>query len=108
MTKDKRGQESRLLISFQKSFKAVTVDTLSRWLKANMSQVGIDIDQFKPYSGRAASTSILLLRQLMCLFTPFWLPQVGQGSQLLQSSILIKQFFSHLGQFGQSILDTKL
>ena len=44
MTKDKRGQESRLLISFQKPFKAVTVDTLSRWVKATMSQAGIDID----------------------------------------------------------------
>ena len=44
MTKDKRGQESRLLISFQKPFKAVTADTLSRWVKATTSQAGIDID----------------------------------------------------------------
>ena len=50
ITKDKRGQESRLLINFQKPFKTVTLDTLSRWVKATMSQAGIEIDRFKPYS----------------------------------------------------------
>ncbi len=57
MTKDKYGQETQLLISFQKPFKLVTVDTLSRWIKGAMAQAGIDVHRFKPYSGRAAPTA---------------------------------------------------
>ena len=56
-TKDKRGQDTQLLISFQKPFKSVTVDTLSRWIKGTMKDAGIDVSRFKPYSGRAAAVS---------------------------------------------------
>ena len=80
MSKDKRGQESGLLITFQKPFKAVTVDTLSRWVKATMSQAGIDIDRFKPNSGHAAS------------------PSAAKAANVP---------VTHLGQFERSILDTK-
>ena len=41
MTKDNRGSETGLSISFQKSFKPVSVETLCRLLECIMAQAGI-------------------------------------------------------------------
>lgn len=57
VTKPLRGKETRLLISFVKPHKAVTKDTISRWLKLVMSSAGTDISIFKPHSTRSASVS---------------------------------------------------
>ena len=47
---------NRLLISTIKPHKAVTKDTVSRWIKYTMKKAGVD-SVFKPHSIRAASTS---------------------------------------------------
>ncbi|KAL9985474.1 hypothetical protein ACROYT_G007888 [Oculina patagonica] len=56
-TQTLRGTESQLFISYQKSFKKVNRDTISRWVKSVLTDSGIDTSRFKPHSTRAASTS---------------------------------------------------
>ena len=52
-----RGKEKQLFISYQKPHKAVSRDTLSRWISCVMSNAGLDMNIFSPHSLRAASTS---------------------------------------------------
>ncbi|KXJ06916.1 hypothetical protein AC249_AIPGENE11513 [Exaiptasia diaphana] len=52
-----RGNEQQLLISYQKPFKKISRDTISRWLKTVMQSTGVDLKQFKAHSTRSASTS---------------------------------------------------
>lgn len=56
-TKDLRGLETKLFISFKKPFKSVSSQTLSRWIKNTLSNSGIDTNVFSAYSTRHASTS---------------------------------------------------
>lgn len=46
-----------LLISFKKPYKSVTSQTLSRWIKATLSESGVDTSIFKSHSTRHAATS---------------------------------------------------
>ena len=46
-----------LFIAIRKPHKPVTSATISRWMKNLMEQSGIDVEQFKPHSVRAAATS---------------------------------------------------
>ena len=46
-----------LFIAIREPHKLVTSATISRWMKNLMEQSGIDVDQFKPHSVRAAATS---------------------------------------------------
>jgi hypothetical protein len=52
-----RNGENKLFISYQKPYKAVTRQTISRWVKTTMTNAGIDTTRFHPHSTRAASTS---------------------------------------------------
>ena len=52
-----RTSEDKLFVSFVKPHKAVTTDTIGRWIKAVMSNAGIDTDKFKAHSVRAAACS---------------------------------------------------
>ena len=52
-----RGNESQLFISFQKPHRAVSRDTISRWISSIMCAAGLDMTIFSPHSLRAASTS---------------------------------------------------
>jgi integrase len=45
------------LISFQKPYKAVSADTVSRWLKKVLELAGIDTKKFGAHSTRSALTS---------------------------------------------------
>ncbi|XP_071483612.1 uncharacterized protein [Diadema antillarum] len=56
-TKEIRGEESHLFISFRKPFKRVTAQTISRWIKEIMTGAGIDTTMFSAHSTRAASSS---------------------------------------------------
>ena len=56
-TRTLRGNCEQLLISFQKPYKGVTIDTISRWLRIVLKLAGIDTAKFTGYSTRAASTS---------------------------------------------------
>lgn len=53
-----------LFISIQKPFKAVTKQTLSRWVKTILVNAGIDVSVYKAHSTRHASTSLALARGL--------------------------------------------
>ena len=48
-TEKLRGQETQLLISFQKPYKGVSTDTIGRWAKTVLSQAGIDTAIFSAY-----------------------------------------------------------
>ncbi len=56
-TKVIRGKEMQLFISYQQPHKAVSRETVSRWVSLVMSQAGLDMSIFSPYSLRAASSS---------------------------------------------------
>ena len=56
-TEDKRHGQDALLISYLKPYKAVTPNTISRWIKNTMTLSGINTELFKSHSTRAASTS---------------------------------------------------
>jgi hypothetical protein len=56
-TKDLRGDGLSLFISYQKPYKAVSTETISRWLKTMLAKAGVDITLFKAHSTRSAATS---------------------------------------------------
>lgn len=56
-TKDLRGNEQRLFISFRKPHARITSQTVSRWIKDVMDDAGIDTTLYKAHSTRAAATS---------------------------------------------------
>ena len=56
-TESLRGSESQLFVSYSKPHKAVSRDTISRWVKTVLLSVGIDTKKFRPHSTRAAAVS---------------------------------------------------
>ena len=48
---------NQLLLSFQKPFEPVSKDTISRWIKNVLKDMGIDTTKFGAHSTIAASTS---------------------------------------------------
>ena len=44
-------------ISFKKTYKKVSKDTVARWIKETMAKPGINTTVFKAHSTRSASTS---------------------------------------------------
>ena len=56
-TQSIRGSESQLFISYNRPFRRVSRETISRWFKVVLTDFGIDTSRFKPHSTRAASTS---------------------------------------------------
>lgn len=55
--KNKRVKTSKLFVSYTAPHKAITRDTISRWIKTTLALSGINTDIFKAHSTRAASTS---------------------------------------------------
>ena len=58
--KEIRGNEHKLLLSYQKPYKSISKDTLARWLRDVLNRAGVDTQQFGAHSTRAASTSAAL------------------------------------------------
>ena len=56
-TEQLRKGHSKLLLSYFKSFKPVSKDTISRWIKQILEAAGIDIKKYSAHSSKAASTS---------------------------------------------------
>ena len=56
-TADIRGDIRKIFITSKKPHKAVSRDTVSRWVKSVMDKAGINTVVYKPGSTRAASTS---------------------------------------------------
>ena len=61
-TRDLRGSETRLFISWISPHKAVSRDTIRRWTKLGLQKAGIDMSIFTPHSTRAASASKAALK----------------------------------------------
>ena len=57
VTKPLRGDETKLLTSFNKPHQAVSRDTIRRWIKQVLSNSGIDTNVFSAHSTRSASVS---------------------------------------------------
>ena len=52
------GEEIKdLIISFGKPHKPVSHETISRWIKSELTDAGVDISVFKAHSCRSASSS---------------------------------------------------
>ena len=47
----------KLLISFRKTHRPVSKDTVARWVKSTLANAGINVTSFATHSMRAASTS---------------------------------------------------
>jgi len=56
-TKETRNEIDELFLSLSKPFKAVTSQTISRWLVIVLKLAGINVDKFHAHSFRHASTS---------------------------------------------------
>ena len=52
-----RKSERHLFISYQKPHRRATKSTISRWIKTVMTKAGIDTEQYKSHSTRAAAAS---------------------------------------------------
>ena len=64
-TKDIREKsENKLLLSYIRPYKAVTRDTISRWIKMIMTRSGIDTNIYGSHSVRSASTSKAKLKMV--------------------------------------------
>lgn len=57
MTKTVRNNVNSLLISYKKPHKAVSTNTISRWIKDTLSASGVDTSIFSAHSTRHAATS---------------------------------------------------
>ena len=57
MTKELRGDEKQLFISYVRPHRRVTTPTVARWIKLVMKTAGLDVSMFRPHSTRSAATS---------------------------------------------------
>ena len=55
-TTEKLRNSTKLLVSFIKPHRAVTLSTIGRWIKSVLGQAGIDRERFSGHSTRCAST----------------------------------------------------
>ncbi|CAG2190553.1 unnamed protein product [Mytilus edulis] len=56
-TAQARGNSQKLFISYVKPFKAVSRETISRWIKTVMSKSGINLKSYSSHSARSAVVS---------------------------------------------------
>ena len=57
VTKELRGKETQLLISYRKPHTKISKDTISNWIKRTLRLAGVNVEIFKSHSTRAASSS---------------------------------------------------
>ena len=55
-----RGEENKLLLSYQEPHKPVSRNTLARWLRQVFNGAGVDTARFSAHGTRTASTSAAL------------------------------------------------
>lgn len=56
-TKNLRGGETGLLVSYMRPHKRIAKDTVSRWIKTMLTRAGVNMKIFTPHSTRAAAVS---------------------------------------------------
>ena len=52
-----RNEPSKLFLSFAKPHKAITTNTLARWIRFVMVASGVNVARFRPHSLRSAASS---------------------------------------------------
>ncbi|KYQ49813.1 putative tyrosine recombinase xerC-like protein, partial [Trachymyrmex zeteki] len=102
-TKDLRGKNKPLFISFKKPFKKVSSQTLSRWLKDMLHKSSINTEIFSAHSTRHASTSAAKKKGVS-------MDVIRKSAGWTESSTTFARFYDRpiiqdLRLFGQAILE---
>ena len=71
-TRDRRGQGKRLFITNVRPYKAISRDTLRKWITCTLSESGIDTELFGAHSTRSASVSAAKVPLATLLRTAGW------------------------------------
>ena len=95
-----RGSESQHFVSYIKPHKAVSRDTIGRWVKTVLSSAGIDTKKFKPHSTRAAAVSAASNVSVSLI-----LSTAGWSSESTFAKFYNKPVVRE-SQFASSVLDT--
>ena len=92
------GEQSQLLVSFVKPHKAVTKDTVARWVKSILQKLGIDTVKFTSQSTRATSTSCVKAAGVN-------LQQITKSADWSNSVTFAKFYDKHIGgdNFGSTV-----
>lgn len=101
-TANMRQDHQKLLVSYQKPHKAISKDTVARWLKHELKLAGIDTSTFGAHSTRAASTSAAKDHNVsITTITKF----AGWSSESTFRNFYNKAIASTKENFGQKLLD---
>ena len=102
-TQHLRNDTKNLFISFKKTFKKVSTQTLSRWVKEVLYECGIDTDIFSAHSTRHGSTSAAKRKGVN-------IDQIRKSAGWSENSATFARFYDRpilpdVRSFGQAILD---
>lgn len=100
-TSDKR-KDQKLLISYQKPHKAISKDTVGRWLKMVLKCAGIDTAIFGAHSTRAASTSAAEAHKVPITTI---MEGAGWSSENTFMKFYKKPIMETKGNFGKDLLE---
>ena len=101
-TANMRQDHQKLLVSYQKPHKAISKDTLARWLKQELKLAGIDTSIFGAHSTRAASTSAAKAHNVSIATIMTF---AGWSSENTFRKFYNKAITSTKENFGQKLLD---
>ena len=101
-TANMRQDHQKLLVSYQKPHKAISKDTLARWLKQELKLAGIDTSIFGAHSTRAASTSAAKAHNVSIATI---MTSAGWSSENTFRKFYNKAITSTKENFGQKLLD---
>lgn len=102
-TANLRQDHQKLLVSYQKPHKAISKDTVARWLKKELKLAGINTSIFGAHSTRAASTSAAKAHNVSIATI---ITSAGWSSENTFRKFYNKAITSTKGNFGQKLLDT--
>ena len=101
-TADMRQDHQKLLVNYQKPHKAISKDTVGRWLKQELKLAGIDTSTFGAHSTRAASTSAAKANHVSITTI---MESAGWSSENTFMKFYNKSITSTKQNFGQELLD---
>jgi hypothetical protein len=102
-TKGIRENTKQLLLAHQKPHKAVSTDTISRWIKTVLQQAKIDISVFKAHSTRAAATPAANLNQVPI---DIIMASAGWSSENTFAKFYKKPIIDQDTNFGETLLNS--
>jgi len=98
-TKDIRGTITRFFLTTKPPIKMASQDTLRRWTRDIMADVGIDLSIFSPHSTRSASSSKAALKLPLSTIVS----TVGWANESTFARFY-KKPISKQGQFAKAVL----